>query len=148
MVGGPGITHFISKQHALNEKLHTEYAKAMARPGDPITTNEKPYPEFCTLEEGGKWKTPCAVKFSDGSIYDLVSKKWRPGFVDLIDQWERSKAGDPLARSEMLQAGDHLVREVKKLRAQLLDLEQERRDEHNAKVIKRRFSDSDENGDF
>jgi len=126
MVGGPGIAHFISKQHALNEQLHKEYAAAMAA--------EKPYPTHYTNIEGGEWqnfRVSNSIKFSDGAIYDTKTKSWRREIIDPIAQWERNKAADPLASSGMIQAGEHLVREVKQLRGRIFDLEQERRNYHD-----------------
>jgi len=107
-------------------KLHEEHAAAMAAGQNA----PRPYPVAYTNEEGGTWyefRMKNSIKFSDGSIYDVKTQSWRQESVDPIAQWERNKAADPLASSGMIQAGEHLVREVKNLRAKLLDLEMEKR---------------------
>jgi len=129
-------------------KIHEEHAKAMA-------AQQKPYPTHHTDREGGKWTQILfgSVKFSDGSIYDGITKSWRQESVDPIAQWERNKAADPLASSGMIQAGEHLVREVKQLRQRILDLEMERRSDRAAKVpaedyLRRQNTIDDDDRDF
>ena len=134
MIGGPFTVEGKALVAKLDAQLHKEYAKAMAkqRPDDTIVLGRKPYPTYYTTEEGGTWYELSAfisIRFSDGSIYDTKTKSWRLDRVDPIAQWERNKAAySPLASSGMIQAGEHLVREVKQLRGRILDLETERRE--------------------
>jgi len=125
-------------------KFHKEHAKAMAATGQ--TTTPRPYPIAYTPVEGGKWCTPLAVKFSDGSIYDTRTKSWRaarPEPVDPVLRWDEVCAGEPLASNKMVLAGNQMVDEIRKLRAKLLDLEQERRENSLVRII-----DEDDERDF
>jgi hypothetical protein len=141
MIGGAPLIPISQK---LNAKQHKEYAAAMARPGDPVTT--KPYPVACVTEEGGKWTVPYAVKFCDGTIYDTRTHTWRaarPEPVDPVLDWDNVCAGEPLASNKMVLAGNRMVDEIRKLRAKLLDLEQECRENSLVRII-----DEDDERDF
>lgn len=137
MIGGPGWTGFQQSQSLqrntpldtpANRKLHEEHAAAMAAGQNA----PRPYPVEYTSSEGGHWLkfVSASVKFSDDTIYDTRTKSWRPARPEPVDpvlRWDEACAGDPLASNKMVLAGNEMVDEIRKLRAKLLDLEQEKR---------------------
>jgi hypothetical protein len=141
-----------------NRKIHKEYASAMAQPRYVKTPEEyaaamaagqnapRPYPTHYTAKEGGSWFNfnSHSIMFSDGSTYDCKLRAWRPAKVDPVQRWDQVCAEDPLASNKMVLAGNQMVDEIRKLRAKLLDMEQEKRRDFEEAANYR----PDDEGDF